>query len=167
MKTNSNQISRWAPVALVLVSSTMVCGEVEPTGPPAGAVAGWKAETVVDGLRHPWGLTWLPDGRPLITAKHGTLHVVTNGESEQVPLEGLPDVFSENQGALMDIVLHPMDLESDRIRVYMTVSTGSEEANRTVLVRGVYEEGKVSNIETLFKAEPDKDSGQHFGSRMV
>jgi len=166
MKTTSNLISRWSPLVAVLVS-TVVCGEVEPTGPPPGAVADWKTETVVEGLRHPWGLTWLPDGRPLITAKHGTLHVVTDGESEEIPLEGLPDVFSENQGALMDIALHPGDLEGDRIRVYMTVSTGTEEANRTVLVRGVYQDGKVSGIETLFEAEPDKDSDQHFGSRIV
>jgi aldose sugar dehydrogenase len=154
-------------LAIGLTSVIGVGAPVEPQGPPPAAKAGWKAETVVEGLEHPWGLTWLPDGRALITAKRGTLHVVEDGKASEIPMSGLPDVFSENQGALMDVALHPADLEKDRIRVYMTLSTGTKEANRTVLVRGVFDGKEVSGIETLFQVEPDKDSDQHFGSRLV
>lgn len=136
----------------------------EPTGPPPEA-DGWRAVTVVEGIEHPWGLAWLPDGRPILTAKHGTLHTLNAGRLERIPMDGLPKVFSENQGALMDIALHPAGGASPRI--YMTLSTGNARANRTILVRGVFDGGRVSQIKTLFQVQPAKDTDQHFGSRIL
>jgi aldose sugar dehydrogenase len=156
-----------SPLILSVVFSMFANAKVEPTGPPPEAGLSWKAETVVEGLRHPWGLTWLPDGRPLITAKDGTLHTVTDGKLEEVPMEGLPEVMSNDQGALMDISLHPADTEKEQIRVYMTLSTGTKQKNRSTLVRGALSDNKVTGIETLFEVEPAKEGGQHFGSRLL
>jgi glucose/arabinose dehydrogenase len=63
--------------------------------------------TVAQGLRKPWGIAWLRDGRPIITSKQGTLHVLTNGRLQRIPIDGLPRVFTGGQGGLMDIALHP------------------------------------------------------------
>src|SRR5687767_5865565 len=86
----------------ILSSTFMLRGlaQVEPVGPPAPA-QGWRAAAVVQGWRHPWGIAWLPDRRPIITAKHGTLHILTGGRRQQIPLDGLPPVFAGGQGGLL------------------------------------------------------------------
>jgi aldose sugar dehydrogenase len=150
--------------ALILALGAGALAQPEPTGPPPEA-EGWRAETVAAGLRHPWGLAWLPDGRALVTAKQGTLHVLDGGAFQQVPLDELPPVFAEGQGALMDIALEAG--ASGNPRVYMTLSTGTEQENRTILVRGVFDGRRVAKIETLFRVEPAKSGGQHFGSRLL
>lgn len=153
-----------AAFALIGVSPAPAVGQPEPSGPPPEA-EGWQAVTVAEGIRHPWGIAWLADGRPLITSRGGTLHLLNEGRFVEIPLEGLPDVFAENQGGLLDIVLHPE--AADDPRVYMTMSTGTEQANRTILVRGTFDGQRVRQIETLFEVEPTKSGGEHFGSRLL
>jgi aldose sugar dehydrogenase len=154
--------------ALAFVASTLVLpfslAQPAPTGAPPAA-KGWRAVTVAEGIRNPWGIAWLRDGRALVTGKHGTLHVLNGDRFDQIPMEGLPKVFAENQGGLLDIALHPKD--TDNPRIYMTMSTGTDEKNRTILVRGVFDGSRVRNIETLFEAEPTKNGGEHFGSRLL
>jgi aldose sugar dehydrogenase len=153
-----------AAFALLTLLPLTASAQPEPTGPPPEA-KGWRAVTVAEGLRHPWGMAWLPDGTMLVTAKAGTLHALRGERFEQVPIDGLPEVFSAGQGALMDISVQPKT--DGPTRLYMTMSTGTKEENRTILVRGVYEDGRVRNIETLFRVEPAKSGAQHFGSRIL
>lgn len=157
-----------ATVAALIASSALTTSsalaQVKPVGPPAPA-QGWRAVTVAQGLPHPWGITWLHDGRPLITGKRGTLHLLTNGRLQQIPLDGLPRVFRGGQGGLMDIALHP-NYARNRL-IYMTLSTGTEERNRTTLIRGRFDGQRVRNIQTLFQVQPTKSGGQHFGSRLL
>ncbi|MFD2366227.1 PQQ-dependent sugar dehydrogenase [Pseudoduganella sp. GCM10020061] len=137
---------------------------IEPSGPPA-AVKGWRAVTVAKGVDRPWGMAWLPDGRALVTSKHGKLFVVNGNRFDEVPLEGLPEVFTSGQGGLLDVSVHPGD--KDNPRIYMTLATGTSSANRTTLVRGTFDGKRVHGIETLFQARPDKSGGAHFGSRLA
>jgi len=129
-------------------------------------VAGnYKIESVIGGLDHPWGVAWLPDQTPLITLRGGSLIRLVNGRKVEVEMEGLPPVFASGQGGLMDIVLHPKFKEKPW--VYMTVATGKGSANRTVLVRGVWKNGKVEGIKQIFRVSHDKNGAQHFGSRLL
>jgi aldose sugar dehydrogenase len=153
-------------VLLSLFFAANLAAQPQPSGEPPAA-KGWKAVKVAEGVPRPWGIAWLPDGRPLITAKDGTLHTVRDGKFVDVPMDGLPEVFSSNQGAFMDIAVHPADKDANNARVYMTLSTGTRDANRTVLVRGVFEGKGVVDIKTLFEVEPTKGTNQHFGSRLL
>jgi aldose sugar dehydrogenase len=134
----------------------------QPSGTPPD-IKGWRAVRIADGIEHPWGIAWLPDGRALVTAKEGQLYLLADGKAQRVEMQGMPRVFANGQGGLMDIAIHP----TDGSRVYMTVSTGSSEQNRTTLVRGVFRDGRVSGIETLFQVEPSKSGAAHFGSRLL
>lgn len=127
---------------------------------------GWQAVLVAQGVSHPWGLTWLPDGRALVTSRSGTLHVLNGSQFDAIPLDGLPAPFAVGEGGLLDIALHPQDLMGN-IRVYMTMSVGNLDRNRTVLVRGVFDGARVGNIQVLFKARPAKRGASHFGSRLL
>jgi glucose/arabinose dehydrogenase len=153
-----------ATLALSLATSPPASAQIEPTGEPPAA-KGWRAETVAEGIPRPWSITWLPDGRPLITSKGGTLHILNGKRLDTIPLEGLPPVYTSGQGGLLDIALHPGD--KDNPRVYMTMATGTASDNRTILVQGVFDGKRVHGIKTLFRVEPGKSGGEHFGSRLL
>ncbi|VXB60223.1 PQQ-dependent sugar dehydrogenase [Massilia sp. 9I] len=153
-----------ASLITMACSSAMAQG-LEPSGEPP-AVKGWKLETVADGLPQPWGMAWLADGRMLVTGKKGSLHLVSGKQVTNVPVEGLPSLFTEGQGGLLDIAIHPAD-KGPNPRVYMTMASGTMDANRTVLVQGVFDGRRVHGIKTLFTASPSKSGGEHFGSRIV
>lgn len=153
-----------AAIAALGLTGSRAPAQPKPTGQPPMA-RGWRIVTVAEGLNRPWAITWLPDGTPLITAKHGTVHTVKDGKLADVRTHELPKVFSEGQGALMDISIQPG--KTDKPHVYMTLAHGTREENRTILVRGTFEDGQITNIKTLFKVEPVKSGDQHFGSRLV
>ena len=138
--------------------------QLAPSGEPPAAT-GWRAETVAKAIPQPWSIAWLPDGRALITGKAGKLYILNGKRLDTVPLEGLPPVFASGQGGLLDIALHPADKTNPR--VYMTLSTGTASDNRAILVQGVFDGKRVHGIRTLFRVEPGKSGGQHFGSRLA
>lgn len=126
---------------------------------------GWKMTQVVGGIRRPWGMCWLPDGRILITQKEGGLALVKGGSFTSIPIDGGPEVNAGGQGGVMDIALHP-DYASNKL-VYITLSTGPGNANKTALIRGKFDESRISNVEVLYSNPQTKGGGLHFGSRIV
>ena len=124
-----------------------------------------RAVTVAGGIPHPWSMGWLPDGKLLVTSRNGTLHLLKGKRFEVVPMEGLPKVFNEGQGGLLDIAIHPADKTNPR--VYLTLSTGTRDANRTTLVQGRFDGKRLHGIKTIFQVTPDKSGGEHFGSRLL
>lgn len=150
--------------SLALAVSPLALAQLQTSGPPPAA-SGFKTVQVAEGVEHPWGMAWLPDGRLLVTAKKGSLHLLQGNKFINVPMEGLPPVFTGGQGGLLDIAIHPGDKSNPR--VYLTLSTGDDSANRTTLVQGVFDGKRVHSIKTIFKVQPDKSGGQHFGSRLL
>jgi len=149
---------------LATVGMTAIAQEVTPVDKPPLA-KGWRLETVATGAPQPWGMAWLPDGRMLVTGKQGTLHLLNGKSFQQIPLDGLPNLYASGQGGLLDIVVHPADKANPRI--YMTMSSGTEEENRTVLVQGVFDGKRVTGIKQIFAVNLGKSGGQHFGSRLL
>ncbi len=56
---------------------------------------------VVADFESPWAMTFLPDGRMLITEKGGTLYVVSADGQPRKRVGGIPSVSSEGQGGLV------------------------------------------------------------------
>lgn len=125
----------------------------------------YAIEKVVDGLSIAWGMTWLPDGSMLITEKKGELLHFKNGKKRNI--RNVPEVYNKGQGGLMDIVLHPE--YKDNGWIYMTYASESGDAKgaHTALMRCKLKEDALTDIELLYKAEPNTTAGQHFGSRIV
>lgn len=158
-------IERFTTLAAMLaISAGVGAQDIKPVAEPPAA-KGWKAETVAEGLPQPWGMAWLADGRILVTGKEGSLHLVEGKRVTKLAVEGLPQLFTGGQGGLLDISIHPGDKANPR--VYMTLSSGSERENRTVLVQGRFDGKRVHDIKTLFAVTPAKSGGQHFGSRLA
>ncbi len=145
--------------------------------------AQYRLERVVtDGLRIPWALDFLPDGRMLITERPGTLRVHSTGKRGgelSGPVAGLPKVLHMGQGGLMDVALHP-DFATNGW-IYLGYADAREGAggggrgapNMTRIVRGRLKDvdGKPTwtDNQDIWKAE-DKHYGPwglHFGNRIV
>ena len=159
-------------VGMVAAAGLASCSQPEGPVTPTGETAletGWTMTEISIGLMKPWGAAWLPDGETiLVTEKEGRLRVIENGQLRGTVVKGVPeDVYASGQGGLMDIELHP-EFEDNRL-VYMTLSTGTRQANRTELIRGRLNEdlSALENVERLFKVSSDKEGGQHFGSRIL
>lgn len=159
------------PATALLCAAAFTCGSLmisyaQPalSGPPPAA-SGWQAQEVASGVSQPWGLTWLHDGRPIVTTKSGGLYVVQDGSFVQIPMQGLTQLYTGGQGGLMDIALHPD--YPDKPWIYFTASRGTAQSNRTSLLRGNFDGSTVSGIEVLFEVNKAKSGGAHFGSRLL
>ena len=88
-------------------------------------------ETVAEGLSHPWGLAFLPDGSALVTERRGRLrHVSADGELSE-PLAGVPKVAAGGQGGLLDVALDPdFDDEPPRLSELLRAGRGRHELHR-------------------------------------
>lgn len=158
---------------LFLISLFLLAGAcTAPKGsvPLSGDVPeaeGWKTETVIEGLSHPWSVVWLPGDaeRLLITERTGQLRMVVNGELLSETISGLPEMYLSGQGGLLDVTLHP-DFKTNRL-VYFTYATGDEDANRTTVGRGELDGLQLRNFKEIFRVSDDKTKDQHFGSRML
>jgi len=130
-----------------------------------------KAEIVVDRITNkidrPWGLTFLPDGRMLVTEKGGTLRIVTDKGVIGRPIAGVPEVDARGQGGLLDVALHP-DFAQNRL-VYLSYSEPGEGGNSTAVARGALSDDgtSLSGVEVIFSQKPKLASTKHFGSRLV
>ena len=123
---------------------------------------------VVADFESPWAMTFLPDGRMLITEKAGTLYVVSADGQQRTRVDGIPTVSSEGQGGFMDVVLHP-GFAQNRL-VYFSYSEAGPGGKGVVLARGAFADGEqpvLQKVETLFRASPYVDGDGHFSGRIA
>jgi glucose/arabinose dehydrogenase len=111
-----------------------------------------------------WGMDFLPDGSMLITDKSGSLIHFKNGK--QNIIKDTPEVYEMGQGGFLDVKIHP-DYKNNGW-VYITYSSAEGDGNggNTALMRGKIVNGSFKDKQLLYKATPNSDAGQHFGSRI-
>ncbi len=124
-----------------------------------------RVVTVADGLAHPWGLAWLPDGRMLVTERPGRLRLVTPDGAVSEPVAGLPSVAGGGQGGLLDVLVDPGFAETGII--YFTYSERDYDGRGTTAVRAVLDGMTLRDPMVLFRQLPKSGGGRHFGSRLV
>ena len=124
----------------------------------------YRVVTVAEGLSNPWSVVALADGDILISERPGRLRIVRHGQLLADPVAGVPEVFAEGQGGLLDIALHP-DFASNQM-LYLSFSKPlSEGESTTAVVRGHLEDDRLTNVEEIFEAA-SRGRG-HYGSRLA
>jgi glucose/arabinose dehydrogenase len=129
-----------------------------------------QTEVVASGLPQLWALEFLPDGRMLVTAKAGALHIIDEDGEAGEPIEGVPAVASEGQGGLLDVALAP-DFETSN-KIFLSFSEPREGGNGTSVAsaRLVMDEaggGRLEDVAVIFQQMPTYDGTKHFGSRLL
>jgi glucose/arabinose dehydrogenase len=137
--------------------------------PERKANVAYQVVTVAQGLENPWGMTFLPNNRFLVTEKPGRLRIVSADGTLSAPVAGVPAVDARGQGGLLDVSLHP-EFATNQL-VYLSFSEPREnDMNNTAVARGRLVDGaapRLENVQVIYHQAPSLASRLHFGSRLV
>ncbi|AIL62640.1 PQQ-dependent sugar dehydrogenase [Pseudomonas alkylphenolica] len=129
-----------------------------------------KVSTLAEGLNHPWALAFLPEGKGiLVTERPGNLRIVSAEGKVGAPLGGVPEVWAQEQGGLLDVVLSPT-FKQDRMIYLSFAENGGEDGKAgTAVGRGRLsaDMAKLEDFNVIFRQQPKLSTGLHFGSRLV
>ena len=149
--------------AIVLVACTAVS--------TAGAGDHPFVATPITSFDEPWAMTFLPDGRLLVTEQEGRLFVVTQDGGKSAPISGVPEVAFGGQGGLGDVVLHPHFVENSRVYLsYAEAGTGNRRG--AAVARAKLEltsegGGSLSDVEVIWRQDPKVTGRGHYGHRVA
>jgi glucose/arabinose dehydrogenase len=168
-------------LSVSILAVTFACSERNGDGvttenetPAEGEFAGdviesekqkFGVETITSDLKNPWGIAFLPDGRILVTERSGEIRIVKDGKLLAEKVTGVPQVYAEGQGGLLDIQLHP-DYASNGW-IYLSYSKRGSGGAGTTVSRAKLDGNKLTNLEELFIAQPFAGTAHHFGSRIA
>ncbi|MFA7895030.1 PQQ-dependent sugar dehydrogenase [Pseudomonas putida] len=155
---------------------TLAAAALSPLLANAAAQQTFKSEegtltvdTVANGLRTPWALAFLPGGRDmLVTERIGNLRVINAEGKVGPPISGVPKVWAEGQGGLLDVALSP-EFAKDRTVYLSYAEEGSDGKAGTAVGRGQLsaDRARLENFTVIFRQQPKLSEGNHFGSRLV
>lgn len=145
------------------------CGKDDPSlpYPPTST-----PQTIVlnSGLKAPWGIAFLPDGRMLVTQKEGSMVILSaDGKNVEHTITGLPAVAFSGQGGLLDVALDP-DFAINH-QVYWTYAEPGEGAETglagTAVAKGRLVNHEMQDIQVIYRQVPKVGGSGHFGSRIA
>ncbi len=138
---------------------------IEPQAKPKSQNEAYQL--VVGGINIPWGMAFISETEFLVTEKSGRLYYVKN--EEKFPIGGLPPIYHNGQGGLLDIEVDPNFSENQLI--YFTISFSPKGVNggNTALYSAQIdiESKQLSNVNQLFRGKENTTRGVHFGSRII
>jgi glucose/arabinose dehydrogenase len=122
--------------------------------------------TIAAGFEHPWSVALLPDGGFLVTERPGRLRHVSADGAVSKPITGVPTVWAEGQGGLLDVVLAP-DFATSR-KIFLSYSEpGPDGSAGTAVSSATLGDGALSDVKLFYRQEPKLVGPNHFGSRIV
>jgi len=127
--------------------------------------AALRVVTMAQGLDHPWGLAFLPDGRLLVTERAGRMRIIERDGKVGTPLANVPAVVAQGQGGLLDVLLD-RQFATNRT-LYVSYSEPGEGGAGTSVARARLGVGGLENLRVIFRQSPKVRGGLHFGSRIV
>ena len=134
----------------------------------ASAERPFRTETFAQ-VESPWAMTFLPDGRILITQKAGDLILFDPATRSKTVVKGVPKVDSAGQGALKDIVLHPQ-FASNRM-IYLSYSEARAEGKGAALATATFTEkdgaARLDDVKVIFRATPYVSGSGHYSARIA
>src|SRR5687768_9905550 len=74
---------------------------------PAQRIGNSFVATPVAQFDEPWAMTFLPDGRLLVTEKPGKLKLLDVESGDAMDITGVPKVAHGGQGGFGDVLTHP------------------------------------------------------------
>ena len=122
-------------------------------------------------FNEPWAMTFMPDGRLLVTEKRGRLLVVTQEGGVSRPVEDVPNVDYRGQGGLGDVVLHP-DFENNKLVYLSYAESGIGSTRGAAVARGRLEfnergNGYLRDVEVVWRQVPKVTDDGHYGHRIL
>lgn len=123
----------------------------------------------------PWAMTFLPDGRLLVTEKPGRLRLLDMSAPGATPsigtISGVPVVDYGGQGGLGDVVLHPDFADNGLIYLsYAEAGDGDTRGAAVARAKLTLDEnggGALSELEVIWRQVPKVAGRGHYGHRLA
>lgn len=118
----------------------------------------------------PWAMTFLPDGRLLVTEMAGELRLYDPDRNKMGNIRGVPAVVHRGQGGLGDVMLHPA-YESNGL-IYLSYVEAGDGGQGAAVARGRLKlndagGGALEDLEVIWRQVPKKKGNGHFGQRLA
>ncbi len=126
--------------------------------------------TPVAQFREPWAMTFLPDGRLLVTEKKGALKLVDVASGKAGDIAGIPRIAYGGQGGFGDVILHPRYAENQIVYVsYSEPGEGSTNGAAVARAKLVLEGdgGRLDGLTVIWRQVPKVSSRGHWGHRLA
>ncbi len=120
---------------------------------------------IAGGLQFPWGMAFMPDGNLLVTERIGQLRIITPDGRISEPVKGVPAVFTQQQGGLLDVALDPEFSKNHLIYLSYAEPEGSKAG--TAVAKAELKDGRLEKLQVIFRQLPKAHGGVHFGSRLA
>lgn len=129
------------------------------------------ATTEVANFNQPWAMTFLPDGRLLVTEKKGVLNLLDVASGKVGTVSGVPSVDHGGQGGLGDVVLHPQFARNGMVYISFA-EAGDGDTRGAAVARGKLTldangGGALSSVNVLWRQVPKVVGRGHFGHRIA
>jgi glucose/arabinose dehydrogenase len=123
-------------------------------------------DTIARGLEHPWALALLPDGGFLVTERAGRMRRVAANGTLSPPLKGVPSVWAQGQGGLLDVALAPDFAQSHRV-FFSYAEPGPDGTAGTTAASARLDADALADVRVIYRQEPKLEGPNHFGSRIA
>lgn len=141
-------------------------GPLEAPRSPTLSGAGLAQTEIAHGLEHPWAVALLPQGGFLVTERAGRLRRIAADGTLSSPIAGVPTVWAEGQGGLLDVVLAP-DFASSH-RIYLSYAEpGPGGSAGTAAAVATLGQSELHDVHVIYRQEPKLVGPNHFGSRIA
>ncbi|MEZ5472137.1 MAG: PQQ-dependent sugar dehydrogenase [Marinicella sp.] len=125
-----------------------------------------EVSTFADGLDRPWGMSFLPDGRLLVTEKIGHLRLIdTNGKASE-PLANMIPVKFTGQGGLLDVTIDP-DFDNHPWIYFSYTKAADNGHSRTAVGKAKLIDNQLQDVQQIWQQKQSEKGGYHYGSRLV
>jgi len=128
--------------------------------------------TPVATFNEPWAMTFLPDGRLLVTEKSGKLRLANVATGQVGEIVGVPTVAYGGQGGLGDVLPHPRFADNRLVYVsYAEAGSGGTRgaavARATLQLDASGNGGSLSNLQVIWRQMPKVSGANHYGHRLA
>jgi aldose sugar dehydrogenase len=126
-----------------------------------------KMDTIANGIKKPWGMSFLPDGDMVFTDCGGDIYRIGK-DKIKTKITGGPKVLAQGQGGLLDVELHPKYAENKQI--YFSYSKYKDSIggvwSTTAVMRATLDGNTLTEAKDIFVAHPYLKTRHHYGSRL-
>jgi glucose/arabinose dehydrogenase len=133
----------------------------------------YTEKVVATGLKHPWALAFLPDGRMLVTEKPGTLRIVTQSGLVSDTIKGLPPRIAyqpeQSDAGLLDVAVDPQ-FATNRMFYFTYVERKHNGGTGLVVAAAklASDEFHLENVHKIYQVRDSTSNGYaHYGSRLL
>ena len=147
-----------------------VCGVAALDSSAAAPASAPFTATPMAKFNEPWAMTFLPDGRLLVTEKKGALKLHTLGGATG-DISGVPAVAYGGQGGFGDVIVHPQFATNGLVYVsYAEPGAGKTRGAavaRAKLDFNAQGGGALTDLKVIWRQDPKVEGEGHFGHRMA